>query len=583
MHLTDQFPPHVLRDYALVADGERGALIGPRGDVAWLCVPRWDSDAVFATLIGGSGVYSVSPADARFVWGGYYEQRSLIWRSRWVTTDSILESREAMLFPADPRRTVLLRRVMAADGDTQVRVVFAPSGRYGTEPIRDLDHADGSWTGRTGGVHLRWTAGPGARRTKEGLELTFTLRKGESRDLVLELADRPLTDQPPPEPDPAWEATEHAWHEAVPELTSVIAPRDAEHAYAVLRGLTASSGAMVAAATTSLPERAETGRNYDYRFAWVRDQCFAGQGAAAVGTFPLLDGAVRFIGERLLADGPNLRPAYTVDGGSVPDERRLRSAAGYPGGSDTIGNKVNAQFQLDAFGEALLLFATAATHDRLDTDLWPAVEAAVGAVEKRWQEPDAGIWELNNEQWTHSRLICVAGLRAIAQHAAKREAGEWTTLADTILGATARECLHPSGRWQRSATDTKVDAALLMPPVRGALAADDPRTVATLAAVREGLAEDHFIYRFRQERGPLSQAEGAFVLCGFFMSLAHNLQGDHSTALRYFERNRAACGTPGLFSEEFDVNQRQLRGNLPQAFVHALLLECAGRLSDPSE
>ena len=144
----------------------------------------------------------------------------------------------------------------------------------------------------------------------------------------------------PPAAAAAWRATEAAWAQAVPPLDGVTAGRDARHAYAVLRGLTSSRGGMVAAATTSLPERAEAGRNYDYRYAWIRDQCYAGQAVAAAGAGPLLDQAVSFVSERLHADGPRLAPAYTVSGAPVPDQRRL-DLPGYPDGFDLIGNWVN--------------------------------------------------------------------------------------------------------------------------------------------------------------------------------------------------------------------------------------------------
>jgi GH15 family glucan-1,4-alpha-glucosidase len=126
-----------------------------------------------------------------------------------------------------------------------------------------------------------------------------------------------------------------------------------------------------------------------------------------------------------------------------------------------------------------------------------------------------------------------------------------------------------------------VDGALLLPALRGALPAADPRSVATWRAVADDLAEDGYVYRFRQDARPLGQAEGAFVLCGFLMALATHQQRDRVGAARWFERNRAACGPPGLFSEEYDIAQRQMRGNLPQAFVHALMLETASRLTDP--
>jgi alpha,alpha-trehalase len=404
-----EFHPHVLRDYALLADGERGALVSPRGDIVWLCAPRWHSDAVLSSLIGGAGVYAVNPAHT-FVWGGYYEEGSLIWRSRWITVE---------------------------------------------------------------------------------------------------------------------------------------------------------------------------GRNYDYRYAWIRDQVYAGRAAAAAGAFSLLDDATAFISARLHEDGPKLLPAYTVDGGEVPDQRTL-DLPGYPGGFDLVGNRVNRQFQLDALGESLLLLAAAGSHDRLDSGERKAAEIAADAIARRWREPDAGIWEIDNQAWTHSRLICVAGLRAAARHCtADPQASDWSGLAGVILADTAKHAVHPSGRWQRSATDPGLDAALLMPPIRGAVPAADPRTAATLRAYLDELTQDGYGYRFRHDERPLGEAEGAFLLCGFVVALALQQQGQALDAARWFERNRAACGSPGLYAEEYDVAERQLRGNLPQAFVHAMLLECAARLASP--
>lgn len=205
----------------------------------------------------------------------------------------------------------------------------------------------------------------------------------------------------------------------------------------------------------------------------------------------------------------------------------------------------------------------------------------MAAIEARWGDPDAGIWELGNQRWAHSRLMCVAGLRAIAGAAAGRQAGAWGSLADAITADVGSDCVHPSGRWQRSPSDERVDAALLLPAIRGALPRGDPRSHPTLEAVADDLGREGYVYRFRQDQRPLEEAEGAFVLCGFLMALATHQEGRYAEAVSWFERNRAACGPPGLFSEEFDVGQRQLRGNLPQAFVHALLLECAARLPGP--
>jgi alpha,alpha-trehalase len=576
--------PRVLREYALVADGERGALIAPDGSIAWLCVPRWDSPAAFSALLGGPGRYTVAPADPWHVWGGYYENGTLIWHNRWVGSSAI-ECREALAMPADPRRAVLLRRIEAVDGPAKVTVFLDVRGGYGRSRATSVERHGGIWTGRSGTTRFRWSGAAKARAVDGGLRMTIELAEGATHELVLEISDRDLPDEPP-DAGRTWAATEETWSRVAPDCSDLIAVADARHAYAVLHGLTSASGAMVAAATTSLPERLEGSRNYDYRYAWIRDQCYAGLAVAARGPHPLLTGAVRFVTERLLADGPDLMPGYTVSGQPIPEERQLRGLRGFPGGTARAGNWVCGQFQLDALGESLSLLAAAARHDMLDEEDWQAASVAAEAIGKRWGEPDAGIWELDNRRWAHSRLACVSGLRAIAAAAAdgpagghgRREAARWTALADAIL-ASLGDCVHPSGRWQRAPDDERVDAALLVPLIRGGLPLDDPRNVATIDAVQRELAADGYVYRFRHDARPLDQAEGAFLLCGFWMALVEHARGHPVAAAHWFERNRGACGPAALYTEEFDVHQRQLRGNLPQAFVHAGVLECAVTLS----
>ena len=577
--------PRVLREYALVADGERGALIGPDGSVAWLCAPRWDSPAAFSGLLGGAGRYTVTPADRWHVWGGYYESGTLIWRSRWVS-DWKTECREALAMPADQHRAVLLRRVEALDGPARITAFLDLRAGFGRSQMTGLKREQGEhggvWTGHSGALRFRWTGAGQARPAGGGLAVTLRLAPGEHHDLVLEISDRELPDERP-DPDLLWAATEEAWSQVAPDCGDLIAVADARHAYAVLRGLTSASGAMVAAATTSLPERLEASRNYDYRYAWIRDQCYAGLALAAHGPHPMLASSVRFVTGRLLADGPQMMPGYTVAGEPIPDERRVR-LRGFPGGAPRSGNWVRGQLQLDAFGEALSLLAAAAGHDMLGDEEWRAAAVAADAIGQRWQEPDAGIWELDNRHWAHSRMACVSGLRAVAEAAeasgghGRREAARWSSLADTIM-ASLKDCVHPSGRWQRSPDDEQVDAALLHSVIRGGLGLSDPRNVATIDAVRNELAADGFVYRFRHDARPLHEAEGAFLLCGFWMALVEHACGHPVAAAHWFERNRSAAGPAALYTEEYDVHQRQLRGNLPQAFVHAAMLESAVTLS----
>lgn len=575
--------PHALREYALLADGERGVLVGPRGEISWMCFPAWQSPALFSSLIGGAGSYVVSPTE-RFVWGGYYEPGTLIWNSRWVSERGIIECREALARPADPRRAVLLRQVRGVEGSHRLAVVLDVRYAFGAAAMTRIHRDDEqTFTAVTGNVALRWTAPPGAviRRIGERrcLALVLDVAAGTEHDLVLELSVDSFTAAPRP-PARLWRETEAAWRDASEALTQRTASRDAVHAQAVLTGLTASSGGTVAAATTSLPERADTGRNYDYRYVWIRDQSYIGQAAAAACAYDLLDASVAFVRDRLLQDGASLMPAYTAAGDALPSERSL-DLPGYPGGADVVGNHVNEQFQLDIFGEALLLFAAADRAQHFDERGWRAALIAAEAIERRWCEADAGVWELSSNAWTHSRLACVAGLRQMSARApGNAMTSRWIDLADRIVADTTAHSLHASGRWQRAPDDDRVDAALLVPALRGAIPAEDPRTVATIAAVERELLEDGYVYRYRPDRRPLGDAEGAFVLCGFWLALAKWQQGDRLAAVRHFDRNRSACGPPGLLSEEFDVRQRQLRGNLPQAFAHALLLETAATVGD---
>ncbi len=579
------YPPHSLRDYALLADGYRGALIGPRGDVSFLCAPTWDSPPVFSHLLGGGGLYAITPLDT-FVWGGYYEPGSLIWRSRWMTTQCLIECREALAQPADPHRLVLLRRIQASarqPARVEVRLdVAADFGRAAKAKAHRDD--EGRWTITSGELRCRWTGAGDARVTRAGpLTLHLEVPAGAHHDLVLEVGDGELPE--PVDPDSAWASTAAHWRDIVPGFEQSAAPRDSRHAYAVLRGMTVPGGGMVAAATLSLPERAEAGRNYDYRYVWLRDQAYAGIAAGVDEPLPLLDEATAFTTARVLEHAGKLAPAYRIDG-SLPPKEEVIDLPGYPGGQVKVGNWVRGQFQLDGCGEMLQLYATAGRHDHLGSDDHRALTAVVDTIDKRWTAPDAGVWELDNAWWTQSRLACVAGLRAVAGAVGAVDATRVLGLADAIMAETSKRCLGHDGVWQQASDRPGVDASLLLATVRGALAADDPRSLATLQAVTDHLVEDGYVYRYAVDGQPLGEAEGAFLMCGFAMSLAQSCAGNTVEAYRWFERQRAACGPAGLLSEEFDVRQRQLRGNLPQGFVHALLLECSlrlGRSGPPSQ
>jgi hypothetical protein len=547
-----------------------------------MCFPGWSDPAIFAGLLGARGEYELTP-QARRVARGFYEPGTLIWHSRWVTESGIIDAREAMAFPGEERRAVVLRRVTALHHPGRVRVRLGLAADYGRRSVGGWRRDGDQWISDDGPVTARWSGAAEAMPERGGrwegserLVLDLSLEAGEARDLVLEIAPGSVGGLERVHAGDAWARTEAAWSAAVPDCADSIAPSDVRRSFAVLRGMTTPEGATVAAATTSLPERDEGARNYDYRYSWIRDTCYVGHaGAAMKGGESVLDGAVRWVTARLFADGSDTKPAYRPDGAPIPDEEPL-DLPGYPGGFDVVGNRASRQFQLDVFGEALLLLANAASRDRLDADGWRAAESALLAIEECQGKPDAGIWEIEPALWTHSRLICAAGLRAMSRTDAPRR---WVTsalpLADRLLSDADRTSLHPSGRWQRAPDDDRVDASLLLAEIRGSLAPDDPRSRATRRAVVSDLSQDGYVYRYSHRGRALGDVEGAFLICNFWMALACTRSGDRSEGVRWFERARAACGPPGLFAEEFDVEHRQMRGNLPQAFVHALLIESA--------
>ena len=220
--------PHALREYAFVADGERGALIGPQGHYAWMCFPSWDSPAVFTSLLGGRGDFQIAPADDRHVWGGYYEPRSLIWRSRWITGHTVVECRQALARPATPDRAVVLCRIESKRGQARVRATLDLRANFGRRAMTQVSRDDGVWSMRSGDVHARWAGAAGARhRNGEALVFEIDVDPGEFHDLVLELR----TGSPGAGPLDAtrlWEATESDWHTSVPPCDDTVAPRDAQ-------------------------------------------------------------------------------------------------------------------------------------------------------------------------------------------------------------------------------------------------------------------------------------------------------------------------------------------------------------------
>ena len=298
--------PHVLREYALLADGERGAVIGPRGEISFMCFPGWDGDGLFASMIGGDGVYAVTPT-GRFVWAATTSPRALSGATAGFPTTT--QSPSVVRRSRSPRtrdRAVILRRICALKGPAHMRVMLDLRHDFGRRGGHARHQDDGSLGDQRRQTCARWFGAENAspRRRHDGTLLEFELKLEARRPARPGAGDRSGRRERSSRSRPGLVRDGSHWREHVPKFEQTVAPRDARHAYSVLLGMTSVSGGMVAAATTSLPERAEEGRNYDYRYVWIRDQCYAGQAVARAGAHPLMDGAVRFVAQRLLADGP---------------------------------------------------------------------------------------------------------------------------------------------------------------------------------------------------------------------------------------------------------------------------------------
>ena len=238
--------PAVLRDYALLADGERGALVDPGRAITWLCFPSWDSPAVFAGLVGGGGGYQVQPA-APAVWGGHYEPVGLVWRQRWTTTTGRVECREALALPGRPDQVTILRRVSVTGSSAAVRVRLALRADFGATGVRDLRRGeDGCWRGRLAGGSFCFAGAAQAQLVQtaghDDLEMELAVEPSQAHDLVLTLSTGSSADSPAP--DEAWRAVEAGWSQRLAGVpTAGTAARDVRHAHAVLHGLTSASGA----------------------------------------------------------------------------------------------------------------------------------------------------------------------------------------------------------------------------------------------------------------------------------------------------------------------------------------------------
>ena len=581
-----------IEDYALIGDCESAALVGRDGSIDWLCWPRFDSEACFAALLGTSdnGRWLIAPRDGNARVSRRYRTNTLVLETLFETDEGAV--RLIDLMPIRERNPTIVRLVIGERGRVAMQLELVLRFGFG---------AVVPWVTRTEDGTLRAVAGPDmvVLRTPvhlKGRDFTtvaeFTVSDGEMIPFVLTYAPSHL---PAPESVPPRQAlteTEAFWRDWTSHCRSAGPWSDVVvRSLITLKGLTyAPTGGMVAAPTTSLPERFGGTRNWDYRFCWLRD--------ATLTLFTLLNAGFHDAAQawnewllRAIAGSPHqIQIMYGLSGERRMMEWEATWLAGYEGSRPVrIGNAAHLQLQLDVYGEVM-----DAAHQARRSGLaihesgWEMHLELLNHLGEIWKEPDEGIWEVRGEpqQFTHSKVMAwVAFDRAIKSAEMFGFEGpldRWRKVRDEIHETTCREAFDAErNTFVQCFGSKEVDANLLLIPLVGFLSIDDPRVRETVATIERDLLVDGFVMRYRTENPTdgLPAGEGAFLACSFWLADVYILQGRRAEAEQLFKRLVALCNDVGLLSEEYDIRSRRLAGNFPQAFSHVGLVNTAFNLT----
>jgi alpha,alpha-trehalase len=595
-------------DYALLSDCRSAALVSRAGSVDWLCFPRFDGPSVFARLLDGdAGHFAVRPAGEVQASRRYLDQTMALETTfRTPTGTAVLH--DAMAVGRNDRGHdlgagspgALLRQVACTQGTVELQVEYAPRPEYGLiHPI--LVAVPGGLAARGGADRLLLSAP--VDFSVEGATATarFTLRAGERIGFALQhgrMWEPALTAWSQEEIAARLDDTIEGWRSWSAMHQTYEGPwRElVHHSGRVLQALTFQpTGAIVAAPTTSLPETVGGARNWDYRYAWVRDACLTME-ALWVAACP--DEANRFFA--FLADaaasqlhrGLDLQIMFGVGGERDLTERELPHLGGWRGSRPVrVGNGAWNQRQLDVYGE--LLGAAQRLVEQLG-ELDPVTRrflvAAADTAAVRWKEQDQGIWEVRGEprDFLYSKLMCWVALdRAIALAeplGAKDRVGGWTTARDEIRTAILeRGWSERAGAFTQAFGGDDLDASNLMLAITGFLPGDDPQMKATIDATAQRLTDERgLVYRYRAADG-LQGEEGTFLLCTFWLAQAQALAGEVEEARATFERAVAYANDVGLLAEEVDPGGAEMIGNYPQAFSHIGLVNAAWAIAQAEQ
>jgi alpha,alpha-trehalase len=571
----------------VVGDRRTAAVIAADGTVCWLCLPNYDGVPLFGCLLDPrrGGYWRLGPVSRAESHQSYLERNNVL-VTRWHSADCDLELTDAMLMPqdsrpiADERRRVLLRRLRCRSGSAQCMMELSPCNDFA--PSLVASRVPGGLELSVAGQGLGlWASGPA--EPAEGVVVAkFILAAGEEFWAVLGVGEQPA----------AWTAAAAAralgstiryWREWAARYRYEGPRRDGviRSALAIELLSFAPTGALAAAATSSLPERVGGDRNYDYRYAWIRDASMAIATLSVLGDVERAERYLDWIARLGSSTEMPLQVLYRVDGGTDVRRHTRAELAGYRGSRPVqCGNNAFRQRQIDCFGylaDCAVIYLECG--GRWHSDYWSLIHRVADYTACNWRKPSNGIWEGQQQRhFVSSKVMSWTTLKRALELAGRTGANgnlrQWRRALNEIHSEVMEHGWSEElGAFRRHYAADTLDASTLLIPLMGFLQPDHPRVVATVGRIERDLTLNGLVYRFRPEEDgedlPLGQFEGAFLPCCFWLAAVYAMVGRGRDAEAMLERVEALVGESGLLSEEADASTGALLGNIPMIFSHA--------------
>jgi GH15 family glucan-1,4-alpha-glucosidase len=585
-----------LEDYALIGDTHTAALVSKNGSLDWLCLPRFDSQACFAALLGDEshGRWLLAPAGGIKEVRRRYRGDTLVLETEFETQDGVVKVVDCM--PHREHRPDVVRMVEGVSGRVPMEMQLVIRFDYGsTVPwVRRRDERFQALAGPDALVLDTPVALRGENLTTVA---DFKVAAGDRVPFVLSWY--PSHEDPPPPRDAALAVaqTESTWRDWSQQLKPASEWRDAViRSLVTLKALTYQpTGGIVAAPTTSLPEQLGGVRNWDYRYCWLRDATFTLYSLLVAGYHEEAHAWREWLLRAVAGQASRMQIMYGAAGERWLSEREIDWLPGYEGSAPVrVGNAAVDQFQLDVYGEVMDSLHEARRQGLAEEESdWQLQSQIMDFLESKWREPDEGLWEIRGERrhFTHSKIMAWVAfdraVKAVDEFGLEGPADKWKGLRDDIHREVCQEGFDPDrGAFTQYFGSKQLDASLLLTPLVGFLPATDKRVKSTIEVIEKELVVDGFVMRYSEDYEDvdgLPKGEGAFLACSFWLIDCLALLGRKEDARGAFERLLGIRNDVGLLSEEYDVEHHRLVGNFPQAFSHVALANSAHNLAEDVE